>query len=81
MARLTVRNVPRSVVNRLKEAARRNHRSMEGEVRLLLIERFAARAEVLKRVRAEWKTLPTTTAEEVNRWIREGRDRNRWHRV
>jgi plasmid stability protein len=81
MATLTVRNLPDDVVKRLKEVAARNKRSMEQEVRELLQERFATRAEVLKRVRASWRTLPKTTAEEVNRWICEGRERNRWHGV
>jgi len=81
MATLTIRNLPDDVVKRLKEVAARNKRSMEQEVRELLQERFATRVEVLRRVRERCRSLPKTTAEEVNRWIREGRERNRWHGV
>jgi plasmid stability protein len=81
MATLTIRNLPDDVVKRLKEVAARNKRSMEQEVRELLQERFAARVEVLRRVRERCRSLPKTTAEEVNRWIREGRERNRWRGV
>jgi plasmid stability protein len=75
MATLTIRNLPDDVVKRLKEVAARNKRSMEQEVRELLQEKYAKRAEILRRIRESWKTLPETSAEEVNRWIKASRRR------
>lgn len=75
MAALTIRNLPNDVVKRLKSSAARNRRSMEQEVRELLRERYAQRADVLKQIRESWKELPETSAKNVNRWVRTSRKR------
>lgn len=75
MANLTVRQVPDELVERLKDAARRNGRSMEQELRALLQERFGSRAEVLARIRHRWKELPDVTQTEADEWIRQARSR------
>jgi len=73
MATITIRNLPDEVVARLKDKAACNGRSMEEEVRLLLRERYASRAEIIKRVRARWDRIGPVTPEEVEGWIAEGR--------
>ncbi len=75
MATVTIRNLPEKLVNRLKAAAKQRGRSMEQEVRELLQARYAARSEILSRVRKRWETLPETTADEASRWRAEGRRR------
>ena len=107
MATLTIRNVPEDVVARLEKVAANKGRSMEQEVRELLMTRFPerdepdtrskrtaansdgstnqeanellksryqARAEVLERVRENWKNLPPVSAEEIDQWIAEARN-------
>lgn len=73
MPTLTIRRVPRAVVERLRKAAAQSGRSMEQEVRELLEQRYARRADVVKAIRASWRELPPTSAREVARWIETGR--------
>jgi plasmid stability protein len=74
MATLTIRNVPAGVVKSLKALARRNQRSMEQEVRELLISRVAERRSVLEQIEAGWaRQACRPTAEQVDDWIRVGR--------
>ncbi|HMB53081.1 MAG TPA: hypothetical protein VKU40_07190 [Thermoanaerobaculia bacterium] len=73
MATLTVRNVPEAVVDRIKRAADAGGRSMEAEVRELLGRRYGDRRELLARNEERWRRLPKATAEEIERWIGEGR--------
>jgi plasmid stability protein len=74
MATLTIRNVPASVVKSLKALARRSRRSMEQEVRELLISRVAERRSVLKQIEAGWAAQTgRPTAEQVDGWIGVGR--------
>jgi plasmid stability protein len=74
MATLTIRNVPESVADRLKEVAAQQGRSMEEEVRLLLQERYVKKEEILRRIEERWRDLPKASSEEVEKWIREGRE-------
>jgi plasmid stability protein len=76
MATITVRNLSEHVVEKLKARARLNGRSMEQEVREILESCTLDRSAVIEKIKASWdrQTRPTT-AEEVNRWIREMRDR------
>ncbi len=73
MATITIRNLPVRVVSRLKRVAAMHDRSMEQEVRDILLDRFADRRETVKRIRESWKGMPETSAEEVDRWIEHGR--------
>ncbi len=73
MATLTIRNVPEDVVDRLKETAGRRRRSMEQEVRELLIERYPDRSERLGAIRERWERFPSPSAEQVDGWIEKGR--------
>jgi plasmid stability protein len=76
MATITVRNLSEDVVEKLKERARLNGHSMEQEVREILESCTLDRSAVIEKIKSSWErqTRPTT-AEEVNRWIREMRDR------
>lgn len=74
MATLTIRNVPEDVVERLKNTAAHNGRSMEQEVRLVLESRYRSKEDILRRVEERWQELPKASPEEVEAWIREGRD-------
>lgn len=76
MANITIRNVPEELVDRLKETARRNNRSMEQELRVLLHERFGARPAVMARIRERWSTRPAPQRDQVDAWLAEARDRS-----
>lgn len=73
MGTLTIRSLPEEVIQGVKTSAKLHHRSMEQEVRELLQRRFGPRSEVLQRIRARWKELPATGAEEVEQWRQKGR--------
>lgn len=73
MATLTIRNVSADLVERIKDSARRNNRSMEQEIRQALGERYETRERLLQLLRAEWPALPPVTDAEVERWMDEGR--------
>ena len=75
MATLTIRNVPEDVVVRLKKGAANKGHSMEQELRELLKTRYPSRAEVLDRVERRWETLPAVSAQEIDEWIAEARNR------
>lgn len=77
MATLTIRNLDDQVVERLKERARDNERSLEAEVRVLLAEaaeRPSRRRvrELADRIAAMTPDVPQTDSTEI---IREFRDR------
>jgi plasmid stability protein len=75
MATLTIRNVPDKVTKSLKTLARKNHRSMEQEVRELISEHVGERLSVLDQIEAAWvKQTRRPTAAEVEGWISTGRE-------
>jgi plasmid stability protein len=75
MATLTIRNVPDKVTKSLKTLARKNHRSMEQEVRELINEHVGERLSVLDQIEAGWvKQTRRPTAAEVEGWIATGRE-------
>ena len=73
MATITVRNLPDDVVGRLKEAAARNRRSMEQEVRELITLHYGSRADLLQSIRESWADAHAPSAADIERWIGEGR--------
>jgi plasmid stability protein len=74
MATLTVRNLPERVIRSLKEAARRNKRSMEQEARYLLEATLPDRASARAQIEASWARQARPTSEnEVAGWIRASR--------
>jgi predicted nucleic acid-binding protein len=55
MATITVRNLPDSVVQALKELAQRNNRSMEQEVREIISSRVMDRRTVVRMLQDGWR--------------------------
>lgn len=73
MPTLTIRNVPETVVQSLKQAARRHGHSMEQEVRDLLV-RTLNRQQLLEAIRDSWRHQKgTLTAAELEAGMQEGR--------
>jgi plasmid stability protein len=74
MATLTVRNVPTKVVRSLKTLARRNHRSMEQEVRAVLEQHVGDRLALLDEIERSWtRQARRPKPREVEAWIGVGR--------
>jgi antitoxin FitA len=78
MAQILVRSLDDALVTRLKERARENHRSLQGEVKAILEEAAAqaTNAEVeaiLDRWQRHWKERGKTFSESAE-LIREDRD-------
>jgi plasmid stability protein len=74
MATLTIRNLPEDLVERIKDAATRNGRSMASELRQLLLQRYVTRQQVLEEIRNRPPGFPSATAREIRRWIETGRE-------
>ena len=77
MANVTIRNLDDAVVERLKERAKANHRSLEAELREILTRSAGSmtREELIafaKRIAAKTPDVPQTDSAEL---IREDRDR------
>lgn len=74
MATLTIRNLPPETIDSLKELARRNHRSMEQEVREILERHAGDRLSALEQIERLWASQTRKTSpEEIESWIGEGR--------
>ena len=73
MSTITVRNLPNDLVERIKAVAGKNGRSMEQEVRELLMHRYMPKDELLQRIRERWAKLEPPTATEVKAWTATGR--------
>ena len=74
MPTVTIRNLSEDLVARIKAAARLRGRSMEQEVRELLIARYPLRADAVAELEARWERLPETSAAEIEDWIETGRE-------
>ena len=75
---LSIKNVPEETVTRLKLRAKRNHRSLQGELRALLDDATAAPPAgtiTIQELYERGKRLGLRTASESVRMIREDRDR------
>ncbi|HEX4157837.1 MAG TPA: Arc family DNA-binding protein [Rhizomicrobium sp.] len=73
---LSIKNAPEDIVERVRKRAKRNHRSLQGEVLAILdeatrLEERISLHEVMERNRA----LGVSTPDEATQWIREDRDR------
>ena len=74
MPTLTIRNLTPEVMERLKERAKRNGRSMEQEAREILGQRLATRTELLFEMRSLWPEITAPpSANDVDSWIEAGR--------
>ena len=73
---LSIKGVPENQVNRLRERAKANHRSLQGELRALIEEATATpRALPIDEIVARVSRLNLTRRAEAARLIREDRDR------
>ena len=72
---LSIKNAPDEIVRRLKERAKRNHRSLQGEL-LSIVEQAISgpRALTPADVRAEVERLKLRTPSESSAMIRRDRD-------
>ena len=71
---LSIKNVPDHLLQRLRERASRNHRSLQGEVLAILEDTIEPRSLTVKEAYAEIKRLGFKTGDDATRWIREDRD-------
>jgi plasmid stability protein len=75
-ATLTIRNVPNDLEQRLKERARRNHRSLQGELMAIVEQAVTADHKATIEEVADWVlNSGVKTPAEAVRMIREDRDR------
>lgn len=75
MPTLTIRNLPETTIQRLKQRARSHHRSMEQEVRDILEQNLRDRTDALERIEARWAETPAPMRKEVDQWLAEARSR------
>ena len=73
MPTLTIRNLPKDLVERLRETAARHGHSMKQEVRVLLQTRYMEKSELLDQIRSHWDDFKAPTAREATRWRQKGR--------
>ena len=72
---LSIKNVPEPVVARLKERARRHHRSLQGELVAILEETVTGRKLSVEEVSRRLRALKFRTPDQSTALIREDRDR------
>jgi antitoxin FitA len=73
-ASLSIKNVPDHLMQRLREQASRNHRSLQGEVLAILEGTVGPKTLSLDEVRARIRDLNFKTGDDSTHWIREDRD-------
>jgi antitoxin FitA len=74
---LSIKNVPERIVRPLRARAKRNHRSLQGELMAILDEASQARVErkiTASELHARIEALGLRTSDEATRMIREARD-------
>jgi plasmid stability protein len=78
---LSIKNVPEDQVQRLKERAKKNHRSLQGELRAIVEEALneskapTTRKKTVREVADYIATLGLTRTDEAVKLVREDRDR------
>lgn len=74
---LSIKNVPAETVERLKQRAKKNHRSLQGELRALVdqaIEAAPASEMTVDALIEQGRSRGLSTPDESARWIRDLRD-------
>lgn len=71
---LSIKNVPEELVERLRERARRNRRSLQGELMVIIEESVLPRKLTLDEAIGRVRALRLETEEESAEWVRELRD-------
>lgn len=74
MPAITIRGVPQDVLDRLRERAKRHHRSLQGELRAILEETVRDRGLTIQEVEERLAALDFETGEDAVALVREGRD-------
>ncbi len=71
---LSINNVPEQVVERLRERAKRNHRSMQGELLVIVEEAVKPPRLTVSELRERVQQLGLRTGDDATAIIRENRD-------
>ena len=71
MSSLTIKNIPDEMLMLLRERAKRHHRSMQGELMLILEEATAPAMMSLEQVQKRVEELGISTGDESTRWVQE----------
>jgi antitoxin FitA len=71
---LSIKAVPDDLAGALRERARRNHRSIQGELMAMLEVHVGGRPFKARELFEEVRDLGLSTPDESTRWIREDRD-------
>ena len=71
---LSIRGVPDTLAQRLKERAMRNHRSLQGELMSILEETLLPRQLTIEEAYQKIRRLNLRTTDESTQMIREDRD-------
>lgn len=73
---LSIKNVPDELAQRLRNRARQNHRSMQGELLAILEQAVAPEQITLDEARDRIRQLGLQTDSEAVEMVREDRERN-----
>ena len=71
---ISIKNVPEPLVDQLRRRAKKNHRSLQGEVMALLEEAVAPERVIMKEARRRLTDLGYQTGAESKGMLREDRD-------
>ena len=71
---LSIKNVPEETVEQLRERAKRNHRSLQGEVMTILEAAVAPKGLTVDEVLARTQQRGLSTGDDATRIVRESRD-------
>ncbi|GBD12133.1 hypothetical protein HRbin24_00133 [bacterium HR24] len=71
---LSIKKVPDHLYERLRERARRNHRSLQGELLAILESALAPQGRSLEDLHRRVQELGLRTGDEATQWLREERD-------
>ena len=74
MSSLTIKNIPEETLALLRERAKRHHRSLQGELMLILEEAIAPTKSSLDQIQRRVEELGISTGDDSTRWVRELRD-------
>ncbi len=71
---VSVKDVPDDVIHRLRERAKRNHRSLQGELMAILEEATSPTGLTVDQAELRLTALNLRSGDEATRWIRELRN-------
>jgi plasmid stability protein len=74
MPNISVKNVPDELVEKLRRRAKRNHRSLQGEMMSILEEATGRLGASLEEADARLQAMEFITDDDSSRWIRELRN-------